>query len=131
MQIGSVDEESTKSDEEYDDLAMQDNLTMQDILENGYWSDDEEAKDQLAPVRRDVSLGMQGDKYRQNLELFQRTESEPLSELCSYSLFMEKNERRKPFGNVKMRKRSLSIPPYRNYRSLIGDPILSGAAPLG
>ncbi|KAL5995729.1 hypothetical protein ACLOJK_025798 [Asimina triloba] len=33
---GSVDEESTKSDEEYEDLAMRDGL------ENGYWSDDEE-----------------------------------------------------------------------------------------
>ena len=32
---GSVDEESTKSDEEYDDLAMQ------DIQENGYFTDDE------------------------------------------------------------------------------------------
>ncbi|KAG6681962.1 hypothetical protein I3842_13G115800 [Carya illinoinensis] len=123
-EIGSVDEESTKSDEEYDDLAMQ------DILENGYCSDDDEAKDKLAPVRRDESLDMQGDKYRQNLELFQRTNSEPLSELCSYSLFMEKNERRKPSGNVKMRKRSLSIPPHRKHRSFIGDPILSGA-PLG
>lgn len=103
---------------------------MQDILENGYCSDDDEAKDKLAPVRRDESLDMQGDKYRQNLELFQRTNSEPLSELCSYSLFMEKNERRKPSGNVKMRKRSLSIPPHRKHRSFIGDPILSGA-PLG
>uniref|UniRef100_A0A0D9VMR4 Uncharacterized protein n=1 Tax=Leersia perrieri TaxID=77586 RepID=A0A0D9VMR4_9ORYZ len=34
---GSVDEHSTKSDEEYDDLAMQ------DVMENGYWSDDEQA----------------------------------------------------------------------------------------
>ena len=32
---GSVDEESTKSDEEYDDLAMQ------NIQENGYFTDDE------------------------------------------------------------------------------------------
>lgn len=31
---GSVDEDSTKSDEEYDDLAMQDGL------DNGCWSDD-------------------------------------------------------------------------------------------
>ncbi|URE20061.1 2-phosphoglycerate kinase-related [Musa troglodytarum] len=32
---GSVDEDSTKSDEEYDDLAMRDGL------ENGYWSDND------------------------------------------------------------------------------------------
>ncbi|GLT60758.1 hypothetical protein SLA2020_335110 [Shorea laevis] len=43
-EIGSVDEESTKSDEEYDDLAMQ------DVQDNGYWSDDEEAEDKLVPV---------------------------------------------------------------------------------
>ncbi|KAG8072933.1 hypothetical protein GUJ93_ZPchr0006g42418 [Zizania palustris] len=36
MEAGSVDEHS-KSDEEYDDLAMQ------DVMENGYWSDDEQA----------------------------------------------------------------------------------------
>ncbi|KAK9289452.1 hypothetical protein L1049_007607 [Liquidambar formosana] len=38
---GSVDEESTKSDEEYNDLAMQ------DVQENGYCSDDDESKDEL------------------------------------------------------------------------------------
>lgn len=32
-EAGSVDEQSTKSDEEYNDLAMR---------ENGYWSDDEQ-----------------------------------------------------------------------------------------
>uniref|UniRef100_A0A0D3FC53 Uncharacterized protein n=2 Tax=Oryza barthii TaxID=65489 RepID=A0A0D3FC53_9ORYZ len=37
IEAGSVDEHSTKSDEEYDDLAMQ------DVMENGYWSDDEQA----------------------------------------------------------------------------------------
>ena len=44
---GSVDEESTKSYEEYDDLAMQ------DIQENGYWSnDDEEFKDKVVIISR-------------------------------------------------------------------------------
>lgn len=33
---GSVDENSTKTDDEHHDLAMQDGL------ENGYWSDDDE-----------------------------------------------------------------------------------------
>ncbi|VFQ98938.1 unnamed protein product [Cuscuta campestris] len=54
---GSVDEESTKSDEEYDDLAMQDG---QQIAECGYCSDknDEESKrfgsrDKIVPVSGD------------------------------------------------------------------------------
>lgn len=121
IQIGSVDEESTKSDEEYDDLAMQ------DVQDNGYWSDDEEAEDKLVPVSSEESMGMQADKYRQNLELFLRTKSEPLSEPCSYSLLMGKNERRMPSGNVKMRKRSLSIPAFRKHGSFMNGPILSGA----
>ena len=50
---GSVDEGSTKSDDEYDDLAMRDDL------ENGYRSGDE---DKGSKVR-----------YRQNLELFQQS----------------------------------------------------------
>jgi hypothetical protein len=102
---------------------------MQDVQENGYWSDDdEEAKDKLVPVSSDQSIvGMQGDKYRQNLELFLRTKSEPLSELCSYSLLMGTNERKVPSGNVKMRKRSLSIPALRKHGSFMGGPILSGA----
>ncbi|KAE8037797.1 hypothetical protein FH972_010356 [Carpinus fangiana] len=120
-EIGSVDEESTKSDEEYDDLAML------DVQENGYWSDDEEAKDKVVPVSSEQSMGKQGDKYRQNLELFLRTKSEPLSELCSYSLLMGKNERKMPSGNVKMRRRSLSIPALRKQGSFMGGPILSGA----
>lgn len=122
MQIGSVDEESTKSDEEYDDLAME------DIQDNGYSSDDdEEAKDKLAPVSRDEALEMQGDKYSQNLELFLRIKSEPLSDLWPYPLLVEKKEKRMPSGNVKMRKRSLSIPAFRKHGSYIGGPILSGA----
>lgn len=40
-----MDEGSTKSDEEYDDLAMQ------YIQENGYWSDDDEFKDkEILPI---------------------------------------------------------------------------------
>ncbi|KAF5470751.1 hypothetical protein F2P56_011243 [Juglans regia] len=110
-EIGSVDEESTKSDEEYEDLAMQ------DMQENGYWSDnDKEAKDKLAPVSKD-----------QNLELYHRTKSEPLSELCSYPLLVEKNERIMPSGNLKMRTRSLSIPALKKHGSFVGGPILSGA----
>jgi hypothetical protein len=102
---------------------------MQDMQENGYWTDDdEEAKDKLVPVLRDLSIRLQGDKYGQNLDNFLRTKSEPLSEQCSYpSLFKEKNERRRASSNVKMRKRSLSIPAFRKNGSFMGGPILSGA----
>ncbi|XP_030961499.1 P-loop NTPase domain-containing protein LPA1 homolog 1-like [Quercus lobata] len=113
-EIGSVDEESTKSDEEYDDLAMQ------DMQENGYWSDDdEEAKDKVMPGSRD-----------RNLDNFHRTKSETLSEPCSYSsILLEKNERRKP-SNGKMRRRSLSIPAFRKHGAFMDGPILS-ATPKG
>ncbi|XP_043812119.1 P-loop NTPase domain-containing protein LPA1 homolog 1 isoform X2 [Manihot esculenta] len=106
-EIGSVDEESTKSDEEYDDLAMQ------DVLENGYWSDDEESK----------------DKHAQNLDRFVRTKSEPMREpFCSYpSLLVEKAGRRlSNSGSFKMRKRSLSIPAIGKHGSVASGPILSG-----
>ncbi|XVE79799.1 hypothetical protein DITRI_Ditri14bG0084900 [Diplodiscus trichospermus] len=100
-EVGSVDEGSTKSDEEYDDLAMQ------DVQENGYWSDDDE------DPRDNQTTQIRGDKYAKNLDLFLRSRIEQLSEpLCSYSsLFMEKSEGGlAPIGNVKNRKRSLSIP---------------------
>lgn len=106
---GSVDEESTKSDEEYDDLAMQ------DMQENGEWLDDVK----LGLDHQGQSVGMLGDRYRQNLDLFlrSRTRNEPMSEPpCSYA------------GNFKMRKRSLSIPALGKHGSLINGPILSGAS---
>ena len=124
MQVGSVDEESTKSDEEYDDLAMQ------DVLE-GYWSDDdEELKSKVSAVSGDQGTKMQGNKDHQNLDLFLRTsKNEPVTEpLCSYSsLLSEKSEKRlPPSGKAKLRKRSLSIPALRK-DSAIKDPIHSGA----
>ncbi|PON66546.1 P-loop containing nucleoside triphosphate hydrolase [Parasponia andersonii] len=119
-EIGSVDEESTKSDEEYDDLAMQ------DMMENGYWSEDEEeAKDKIIPVSGDQSSRRQ---QRRNMDHFLRTKSDPLSEpLCSYSsLLREKNESRIPSsGNVKTRKRSLSIPALGKHGSIISGALLS------
>lgn len=127
MQIGSVDEESTKSDEEYEDLAMQ------DVQGNGYWSVDDamEGKHNIFPVSEDPSANKDLDKYRQNLDLFLRTRSESFSEpLCSYTSFItEKNEMRMPCsGNVKIRKRrSLSIPALGRHGSEIRGPILSGA----
>ncbi|PNY03758.1 2-phosphoglycerate kinase [Trifolium pratense] len=116
-EVGSVDEESTKSDEEYDDLAMQ------DVPENGYWSDDYDEE-----LRSEVAIG-HGNKYRQNLDLFLRTRSEPVPEsLCSYSsLLKEKVERRlPPSGKAKLRKRSLSISALGKGSSAVLDPIPSG-----
>jgi hypothetical protein len=125
VQIGSVDEESSKSDEEYDDLAMQ------DVQENGYWSDDdEESKDRLPPISWGHSSPKRGDKYRQNLERFLSTRSAQVAEpLRSYSsLLREKGERRMlSSGSLKIRKRSLSIPAIGKHESMVGDPILSGA----
>ncbi|KAM7259045.1 hypothetical protein ACFE04_014786 [Oxalis oulophora] len=120
-EIGSVDEESTKTDEEYDDLAMA------DIQDHGYWTDDEEESDKLTPVSGDIST--RGENHGRNLDRFLRTRSERFSEpLCSYSsLLMEKTERKGSGGNVKARRRSLSIPALGKHGSAISDPILSGA----
>ncbi|XP_052187642.1 P-loop NTPase domain-containing protein LPA1 homolog 2-like isoform X2 [Diospyros lotus] len=103
---GSVDEESTKSDEEYDDLAMQ------DVQENGYWPD--EIKDKVEPVSggkptSEVS-GIYGneDDGHTTLNRALKTRSESQSELRrSYSSpLKEKNEKRvvSP-GSAKMRRR--------------------------
>ncbi|XP_009367031.2 P-loop NTPase domain-containing protein LPA1 homolog 2-like isoform X2 [Pyrus x bretschneideri] len=56
-EIGSVDEESTKTDEEYDDLAMQ------DMQGNGYWmeNDDRGANHKISPVSEDQSADKEGD----------------------------------------------------------------------
>ncbi|GLU11852.1 hypothetical protein SLE2022_285720 [Rubroshorea leprosula] len=121
-EIGSVDEESTKSDEEYDDLVMQ------DVEEDGYWTDNEEAGDKVVPVSGDQATLMKGDKYNHNLDIFLKTRSEKLAEpLRSYSsLIREKKERRlPPFGSGRLRKRSLSIP--ATGKDSINDLILSGA----
>ncbi|KHG09222.1 hypothetical protein F383_15788 [Gossypium arboreum] len=121
-EVGSVDEGSTKSDEEYDDLALQDGM------KTGYSPDDD------GNYNRDIvvmfsgdqqATSSEGDKYNKNLDLFLRSIRKQFSEpLCSYSsLLTEKIEK----GNVKMRKRSLSISALGNRGSIIGDPILSRA----
>ncbi|KAL2507061.1 P-loop NTPase domain-containing protein LPA1-like protein 2 [Forsythia ovata] len=114
---GSVDEESTKSDEEYDDLAMQ------DITESGYLSDDDEFNYKMefnnagVPVSEDQSAKKDnhGANYGRNLDIFTRTKSQPISELPALDF-----ARRVPLCcNMKLRKRSQSIPPSGKHASLI------------
>ncbi|KAG8644634.1 hypothetical protein MANES_11G149400v8 [Manihot esculenta] len=123
-EIGSVDEESTKSDEEYDDLAMQ------DMQQNGYWSDDdEESKDKVWPTTGNEMNPLKEDKYLQNLDRFLRSRSEPLGEpLYLYSsLLVEKGGGRlSNSGRVKRRERSLSIPAIGKHGSVVSGRILSG-----
>uniref|UniRef100_A0ACD5ZA40 Uncharacterized protein n=1 Tax=Avena sativa TaxID=4498 RepID=A0ACD5ZA40_AVESA len=77
IEAGTVDEHSTKSDEEYDDLAMQ------DVMENGDCSDDEDdeqaagsgtrsslALDENILGAADGDDGMVEGRYRHSLDLF-------------------------------------------------------------
>ncbi|KAF7038518.1 hypothetical protein CFC21_048690 [Triticum aestivum] len=76
IEAGSVDEHSTKSDEEYDDLAMQ------DVMENGNCSDDDDEQaarfgNRSSPPLDESILGAaDGDdavvegRYHHNLDLF-------------------------------------------------------------
>lgn len=116
-----MDEQSTKSDEEYDDLAMEDSP------HDGYVSDDE--LNANFSISEDLSnrKGLHGDKYQRNLDLFLRTRHEPLldSLLCPLSSpSKEKSERRPPPpGKCKLTRRSLSIPSFVKRGSLVNDPI--------
>ena len=104
---GSVDEESTKSDEEYDDLAMQDSQ------ECGYLSDDDEDNSNWSNLSALVNNSKKGDKYWLTLDMFLRTKSEPLSEtLDSYTPVFAKSDKKIQQGNSRLRKRSLSIPTF-------------------
>ncbi|KAL7084954.1 hypothetical protein ACP275_14G254600 [Erythranthe tilingii] len=117
---GSVDEESTKSDEEYDDLAMQ------DIPDSGYMYDDNDEQlnnntnsNDVLPVSKDELADknkLHGENHQQNLDLFCRTKSESLSESDQSTIrpltppLRHKSERRvATFGNFRLRKRSLSM----------------------
>ncbi|KAJ4802598.1 hypothetical protein LUZ62_015164 [Rhynchospora pubera] len=63
---GSVDEYSTKSDEEYEDLALRDHN------DNGYWTDED-----MDPTNTDKNLEKSNGKYHHNLNLFiKRSEQE-------------------------------------------------------
>ncbi|XP_077221679.1 P-loop NTPase domain-containing protein LPA1 homolog 1-like isoform X2 [Tasmannia lanceolata] len=119
---GSVDEESTKSDEEYEDLAMRDDQ------ENGYFSDDEDDSREILLPKNSASTKNSADKYRKNLDRF-LSSSEKLENLpeplCSYSSLMsEQNQRSMTVTDSRIRKR---IPALGKYGSLFNGPILSGA----
>ncbi|KAF2600474.1 hypothetical protein F2Q68_00007741 [Brassica cretica] len=120
-EVGSVDEESTKSDEEYDDLAMED---------KSYWTDnEEESRDTVAVMsEKKHKPATKDEKYVQNLDLFLRTAANKQlvgpPELYA-SLFM--CETRRLSGKEKMKKRSLSISALGKHRSGLGDPIVLGA----
>ncbi|CAH8362313.1 unnamed protein product [Eruca vesicaria subsp. sativa] len=123
-EVGSVDEQSTKSDEEYDDLAMED---------KSYWTDnEEESRDTVAVMsEKKHKLAIKDEKYVKNLDLFLRTAAnkelvEPL-ELCAALLTCENGNRRLWSGKEKMKKRSLSISALGKHGSGLVDPILLGA----
>ncbi|KAJ0966603.1 hypothetical protein J5N97_023520 [Dioscorea zingiberensis] len=84
---GSVDENSTKSDEEFEDLAMQDGL--------GYCSDDDEPAKETKPTtekklhENNPGLGVLPEKYQQNLERFLKMSERVSEHPCSYSLLSD------------------------------------------
>lgn len=97
---GSVDEESTKSDEEYDDLALQ------DIGENAYWSGNDELHENTPALLMANQSGrghsnIRRDRYIKNLDTFLRTKSDTMS------VSAQKNVR--SIGNVKTKRRTRSI----------------------
>lgn len=117
---GSVDEYSTKSDEEYDDLAMQDSEG------NGYYPDDEELKDKFMPIlahEATYKVPVMGrDKGRQLVK-----SKSDLSRSCSTPLREKNITRGSPSGKLKLKKRSLSIPVSRKNGSVHEGLIIPGA----
>ncbi|CAA2968634.1 Hypothetical predicted protein [Olea europaea subsp. europaea] len=123
---GSVAEESTLSDEEYDDLALQ------DIPDGGYVSDNEEESMEFNNVVVSTKNIINGHKYQHNLDLFMRTKSESSSEELSSAFaypLRERNESRMPqrYGNSRLRKRSQSIPAFGKHESLVNVPMVKNA----
>ncbi|KAL8193224.1 hypothetical protein R6Q57_026805 [Mikania cordata] len=95
---GSVDEESTKSDEEYDDLAMQ------DMQENGYFTDIE-----FDHTHNTTISNYRGDKYSQNLDRFLRDKGEPSPDLVQPCPNIIKEKKIVSSGSLKVKRRSHSI----------------------
>lgn len=109
-----MDEESTKSDEEYDDLAMED---------KSYWTDNEE--DETRDTVSMVSENNKDDKYMKNLDLFLKTASQPLTESLELTSEFRNRIVVADSDKAKMRKRSLSIPAVGKHGSIIDDQILA------
>ncbi|WOL18962.1 P-loop NTPase domain-containing protein LPA1-like [Canna indica] len=95
---GSVDEDSTKSDEEYQDLEMRGDL------ENGYCSDDESINiKKIADTKNATSEdGFEADKYQHNLDRFLQMSKDAieLEPPFSYVALSERNDR-----NTDMKKK--------------------------
>lgn len=118
-----MDEESTKSDEEYDDLAMQ------DIEEDGYTTDvNEELHNKLELSNKVVPVSGEQltegiETYRKSIDQSFRSKSAIILEppLGSYASFLkEKNEKRvSTSGNIRIKKRSNSIPTLGKHGTLI------------
>ncbi|XP_073142259.1 P-loop NTPase domain-containing protein LPA1 homolog 2-like isoform X2 [Henckelia pumila] len=100
---GSVDEGSTKSDEEYDDLAMQ------DIPESGYASDDDEEFVSKTDSHKMVFSAL-GDQTNDEMKI--ESLSESLKHATLASPVRDNTKRRVPPPSLghRFRKRSLSIP---------------------
>lgn len=120
---GSVDEDSTKSDEEYDDLAMRDDQ------ENGYLSDydEEETAKENKPAfqkghKKDNPTVTTEDreKYQQNLDLFLKLSERFAEAQCTYTLLPEKRER-----SADARARTRSLSDYSRLHSQLQQGILS------
>lgn len=113
-----MDEESTKSDEEYLDLAME------DIQENGYWSDNDESyKDAPLPVlAKQSSDGFSTAKYKQNLDRFLRTKSDSMTDSIRKKVTSP--------GKVGIRRRSHSISAVGKVGSFFNGPDLSAAGQI-
>uniref|UniRef100_A0A166DH28 Uncharacterized protein n=1 Tax=Daucus carota subsp. sativus TaxID=79200 RepID=A0A166DH28_DAUCS len=97
---GSVDEESTKSDEEYDDLALQ------DIDGNTYWSGNDESHENTSALSLANQPGrghsnIRRDRYIKNLDTFLRTKSDTMS--------VSSRKNVAAIGNVKSKRRTRSI----------------------
>ncbi|KAL8089875.1 P-loop NTPase domain-containing protein LPA1 homolog 2-like isoform X1 [Apium graveolens] len=97
---GSVDEESTKSDEEYDDLALQ------DIDENTNWSGNDELHENTPAVFLANQSGhghsnIRRDRYIKNLDTFLRTKSDTMSASARKNV--------SSIRNVKTKRRTRSI----------------------
>ncbi|KAL9679502.1 hypothetical protein QQ045_017366 [Rhodiola kirilowii] len=111
---GSVDEESTKSDEEYDDLAMQ------DVQENEFLTENDAGTEESWEL-----------KYQQNLERFIESSEDvlPKTQNNSNPIHVSKNEKNvvSAAGHLRMRKLSQSIPAYHEHGSAInGLALMSG-----